>query len=99
MKALFAEDHLQSGNDYCHAAMVLQQNDRAARLLAAEAEDRFLTNIGRPQRFATQFTADGNGPWKLKPVDPVVTDNFRRLMDTPSLADAKNQEADLNKGR
>jgi hypothetical protein len=54
-------------------------------------------NIGRPQRFATQFRSDGGGPMKLYAVDPSVTDELRRQMDTPSLAEAKAQEAALNR--
>jgi hypothetical protein len=64
--------------------------------LAASAEDRFLTRIGRPQRFATQLGFEAGGPWTLSPVDPIVTDELRRMMGAHSLKEAKAHEAVLN---
>ncbi len=64
-----------------------------ARALAAASEDRFLMSIGRPQRFGTQYRVeDENAPikhYKLYKTDSGVTDELRRLMNVPSLADAK----------
>ena len=100
VKALFLANQLRTGNDFYHAAMLFQHGQTpVSRLLTAESEDRFLTHVGRPQRFATQFSFDGTQPWKLNPVDSVITDDFRQLMDTQSLAEAKNQEIQMNKAR
>ena len=90
------EDFLLA-HEFCVVAIIKGRNGRDTRSLAAAAEDRFLMNIGRPQRFATQFRSDGGGPMKLYAVDTSVTDALRRQMDTPSLAEAKAQEAALNR--
>ena len=92
------EDFLLA-HEFSVAALIKGKNDPASRLLTAESEDRFLTHVGRSQRFATQFTFEGTHPWKLNPVDSVITDDFRQLMDTQSLAEAKNQEIEMNKAR
>ena len=120
VKELYAQNRLQTGADYFHAAMLLQhgevpedyllahefcvvaiskgKNDGGTKWLAAASEDRFLMNIGRPQRFATQFRSEGaNSPIKLYTVDPGVTDELRRALNVPSLARAKEREAEINK--
>ena len=53
-------------------------------------------NIGRPQRFGTQFRSDGTGPLKLYAVGEGVADDLRRLMGVPPLSEAKAIEAELN---
>lgn len=65
--------------------------------LAAASEDRFLMSIGRPQRFGTQYRSDNNGPYRLYTMDSGVTDQLRRMMSVPSLAEAKAGEARWNK--
>lgn len=58
-----------------------------AKWLAAASEDRFLMNIGRPQRFGTQYRADPvTAPYKLYTVDAGVTDELRRAASAPPLA-------------
>jgi hypothetical protein len=54
-------------------------------------------NIGRPQRFGTQFRSEGTGPLRLYAVSEGVADDLRRLMGVPPLSEAKALEADLNK--
>ena len=54
-------------------------------------------DIGRPQRFGTQFRSEGTGPLRLYTVGEGVTDDLRRLMGVPPLSEAKGLEADLNK--
>jgi len=73
------------------------KNDQDTLSLAAASEDRFLMNIGRPQRFGTQLRAEGNGPLQLYPVDSGVTDALRRLMIGHSLADIKARAVEMNK--
>jgi hypothetical protein len=117
VKELYSQNLLQTGNDYFHAAMVLQHGDvpedyllahelcvvaisrgnTRARWLAAASEDRYLMNIGRPQRFGTQYRSEGNGPLRLYRVDQGVTDGLRRALNVPSIAEARAREADLNK--
>ncbi len=90
------EDFLLA-HEFCVVAITKGKNDKDTRWLAASSEDRFLMNIGRPQRFATQFRSEGAGPLKLYPVDTTVSDSLRRLMDAHSLAEAQAHEAELNK--
>jgi len=54
-------------------------------------------NIGRPQRFGTQFRSDNGGPLRLYEVGSGVTDETRRYMGVHSLAEARAHEAELNK--
>ena len=90
------EDFLLA-HEFCVLAISKGKNDKEARWLAASSEDRFLMNIGRPQRFGTQFHSEGNGPFRLYTVDSGVTDETRREMGVHSLADAKAHEVELNK--
>ena len=90
-------EDFQLAHDFCVAAMMLGKNDLASASLAAAAEDRFLMNIGRPQRFGTQFRSEGTGPLRLYAVSEGVADDLRRLMGVPPLSEAKALEADLNK--
>jgi hypothetical protein len=91
-----APEDFQLAHDFCVAAMMLGKNDRASASLAAAAEDRFLMNIGRPQRFGTQYRSEGSGPLRLYTVGRDVNDDLRRLMGVPPLAEAKALEAELN---
>jgi hypothetical protein len=92
-----APDDFLLAHEFCVAAMVRGRNDLESASLAAAAEDRFLMNVGRPQRFGTQFKKDGTGPWQLYTVGDGVTDALRRLMGEPSLAEARAREAEMNR--
>ena len=91
------EDFLLA-HEFCVVAISKGRNDKYTRWLAAASEDRFLMNIGRPQRFGTQYQAiPANAPYKLYNVDEGVTDELRRQMSTPTLDQAKLREIELNK--
>lgn len=90
------EDFLLA-HEFCVVAIIKGKNDRESAWLAASAEDRFLMNIGRPQRFGTQFRSEGAEPLRLYTVGEGVTDELRRLMGVHSLALAKAHEAELSK--
>ena len=91
------EDFLLA-HEFCIVAISKGKNDKHTRWLAAASEDRFLMNIGRPQRFGTQYRAyPANAPYTLYKVDEGVTDELRRQLSTPTLAEAKQREAELNK--
>jgi hypothetical protein len=90
------EDFLLA-HEFCVVAIHKGKNDRESAWLAASAEDRFLMNIGRPQRFGTQFRSEGAGPLRLYTVGDGVTDELRRLMGVHSLAEARAHEAELSK--
>ena len=73
------------------------KNDRDTLSLIAASEDRFLMNIGRPQRFGTQLRSEAGGPITLYPVDESVSDELRRLMIGHTLAEIKARAAEMNK--
>ncbi len=93
--------HAPAPEDYLLAhelcVVAISKGEERAKWLAAASEDRFLMNIGRPQRFGTQFRSDGpNAPFRLYKVDESVTDELRRELKVPSLAESKKREAMLN---
>jgi len=58
--------------------------------LAAEAIDRQLLTLGRPQRYGTQYVwSASTATWALYPTDPVTGDVERRAMGLVSLAEAR----------
>jgi hypothetical protein len=90
-----ADDFLLA-HELCVVA--ISKGDARGKWLAAASEDRFLMNIGRPQRFATQFRCDGpNCDFYLYKVDEAVTDELRKALDVPSLAEAKAREAKMKR--
>ncbi|MFF0868052.1 hypothetical protein ACFYUV_40265 [Nonomuraea sp. NPDC003560] len=68
---------------------------RPARRLAASALDRWLMQMGLPQRYGTQYV-DIGGRWSLYRVDPVTTDAERTVWDVPPLAEALAQAEEMN---
>ena len=91
------EDFLLA-HEFCVVAISKGKNDKDTRWLAAASEDRFLMNIGRPQRFATQYRTESiTAPLRLYKVDEGVTDELRRALNVPTLAEAKAAEAVINK--
>jgi hypothetical protein len=94
--------HSGEASDYLLAhelcVVAIGKGERRARWLAAASEDRFLTTIGRPQRFGTQYRATGpNAPYRLEKVEAGVTDGLRRDFNAPTLDEAKAREAEMNK--
>jgi hypothetical protein len=88
------EDFLLA-HEFCVVA--LARGDKDARWLAAATEDRYLMNIGRPQRFGTQYRSAGpDQSMKLYEVDAGVTDALRRELGVPTLAEARRREAMMN---
>jgi hypothetical protein len=118
VRELYGRAELRTGEDYYHAAMILQHGEKPsdpllahefcvvaigkgedrARWLAAASEDRYLMNIGRPQRFGTQYRSSGpNAPYRLYEVEDGVTDGLRREFTTPTLEQARAREAEMNR--
>ncbi len=90
------EDFLLA-HEFWVVAISKGKNDKDTLSMAAASEDRFLMNIGRPQRFGTQLRSEGNGPIQLYLVDPGVSDELRRLMIGHSLAEIKTRVVEMNK--
>jgi len=83
-----AEDHLLA-HELCVAAM--SQGVEQAKWLAAASEDRFLMNIGRPQRFGTHYHRS-SGNHSLYETDPEMEDSLRRVFNVPPLWEAQADE-------
>ncbi len=90
----FADDYLLAHE---LAVVALGRGEARGAWLAAAAEDRFLMNIGRPQRFGTQFRSVGKEPIRLYAVDPAVTDGLRAAFGVPTLAAARRREVEMNR--
>lgn len=118
VKQLYHGQALQSGQDYFHAAMVLQHSGSAddyllahefcvvaislgveqAKWLAAASEDRFLQNIGRLQRFGTQYRRDSaDSPWTPGEISPEVEDSLCRALNVPPRFQAEAQADEMSK--
>lgn len=96
--------HSHVANDFMLAhelcVVAIGKGEERAKWLAAASEDRFLMNIGRPQRFGTQYRSNGpNDPVKLYKVEDGVTDALRQAFKAPTLEKAKEREAEMNKIR
>ena len=88
-------DEFLLAHEFCVVALC--KGERDARWLAAATEDRFLMNIGRPQRFGTQYRSSGlDDRLKLYEVGKGVTDGLRRELGVPSLAQVHEQEDKMN---
>ena len=96
--------HSHESADYLLAhelcIVAIGKGDERAKWLAAATEDRFLMDIGRPQRFGTQYRPEptgSDGPIRLYRVDDGVTDGLRREFKAPTLTEARAKEAMFNK--
>lgn len=120
VKQLYHGQAIQTGEDYSHAAMILQHSPSAedhllahefciaaisqdgekakwfTLWLAAASEDRFLMNIGRPQRFGTQYRVN-DGIASVYETDPEMEDSLRRVFNVPPLLDAQAQADEMSK--
>ena len=90
--------HAPTPDDYLLAhdlcVVAIARGEERAKWLAAASLDRFLTNIGRAQRFGTQFQSkDMDHPVTLMATDPSVPDSLRRALNVPTLDQAKEREA------
>jgi bifunctional DNase/RNase len=120
VKQFYHGQALQTGEDYSHAAMILQHSPSAedhllahefcvaaislsgekaqwfTLWLAAASEDRFLMNIGRPQRFGTQYRVS-DGVASVYETDPEMEDSLRRVFKVPSLSEAHTHADEMRK--
>jgi hypothetical protein len=76
-----------------------EQGHPTGRWLAAAAYDRWLMNQGKPQKYGTQYTAHGDGPYRLWDVDPTTTDEERAAWNVPPLAEALRRAEVLTRTR
>ncbi len=81
------------------AKKAAEQGHPTGRWLAAAAYDRWLMNQGKPQKYGTQYTARGDGPYRLWDVDPTTTDEERAAWNVPPLAEALRRAEVLTRTR
>lgn len=93
----------QHGNCPAHFQLTADLAERAgqldyprARWLYAAAIDRYLMNLGKPQKYGTQFTNTADGRWRLYEVDPAVDNAERARYGVPPLAEARKKAKQLN---
>ncbi|MEO8698751.1 MAG: hypothetical protein ABI867_01875 [Kofleriaceae bacterium] len=103
--AALVAQHGETPDDYRMArtlalkAVELDPENREALWLAAAATDRELVNLGKPQRFGTQSMAGDDHIFKMRPVDPAVSDAERARWNVRSLADQQHLLDAMNKGK
>jgi hypothetical protein len=74
--------------------------DKRGYRVAAEAVDKRLVRRGLPQHYGTQYEwVTVLQQWRLYPIDPTTTDDERRAMQVPPLAELYAGEKRLNAGR
>ncbi len=89
-----ADDHLLA-HEFCIVA--ISQGVEQAKWLAAASEDRFLQNIGRLQRFGTQYRKDSaDSPWSPGEISPEVEDSLCRALNVPPRFQAQAQADEMN---
>jgi hypothetical protein len=69
----------------------IDDTNKDAKLLTAQATDRILVKLGKPQWYGTQFSRNkANGKWEISPTDPaVVSEAEREAMGIPTLSETK----------
>lgn len=78
----------------------IDPSNRSAKWLVAASWDRLLMRLKRPQWYGTQYVSDATGKWALHEVDETaVTDEDRRAMAAPTLAEAKARADAMNGAR
>jgi hypothetical protein len=87
-------EHYRRAHEMAERAVEL--GCRRARWLAAAAHDRWLMVAGLPQKYGTQYRADGDR-WVLWEVDPTTTDQERADWDVPPLAEARRQAKEMSR--
>lgn len=94
--------HAQVPEDFLLAhelcVVAIGKGEERAKWLAAASQDRYLMNIGRPQRFGTQYRSNGPGTdWYLYETDAGVTDELRKAYNVPPLDKARERVAEINR--
>jgi len=78
------------------AVTAISLGNNNAKWLAAASWDRFLLSIEHKQRYGTQFWIKDKKA-SLQPVDEKITDTMRKLMNCPTLEQAKQRVITMQK--
>jgi TPR repeat protein len=84
--------HYQRAHELAMRAAEL--GSQPARWLAAAAHDRWLMAVGLPQKYGTQYRAEGDR-WVLHEVDPTTSDEERARWDVPPLVEALRRAEEM----
>ena len=80
-------------HDLASRAVEIDPDHADAKWLTAASWDRYLDESGRPQWYGTQYRCNEDGLRYLLPVDEgQVTDEERRVLGVPTLAEARARE-------
>lgn len=88
-------DDIRLAHALSTVAMSLAPEEKRYRWLTAASWDRILSTQLQPQWYGTQFQSDDNGMFLYPVADGAVTDEDRRAMQVPTLAEAKAQLLEL----
>jgi hypothetical protein len=86
-------EHYHLGHELARRASVA--GFAPAAWLAAAAMDRWLMNVGLPQKYGTQYLVIEDH-WELYQVDDSTTDEERELCGVPTLAEAQERADTMN---
>lgn len=85
-------DDYKLAKELAEKAFELNPKLGIARWLSAAAHDRWLWMTGKPQQYGTQFKKAQDGSWTMDPIDETaVTDEQRRQLNVPPLAESKKR--------
>ncbi len=90
-------DHYKKAHELAKKAAELDPTLDTAKWLSAAAWDRYLWNTDQPQIYGTQYSRPNGGAWTMEPFDrEAVTDDERRALNVPVLADAEKRLESMN---
>jgi hypothetical protein len=90
-------EHYEIAHEWAMRAVELDPDHDSARWLAAATEDRTLMNLGKPQKYGTQFRKEASGRWVVYEVDPSITDAERAQWNVPPLDEARARAEQMNR--
>jgi len=90
-------EHFRTAHEWALRAVELDPDHDRAKWLAAATEDRYLMNLGKPQKYGTQFRKEGDGRWALYQVDPSITDAERAEWNVPPLHESQSRAEQMNR--
>lgn len=93
------EQDIQMAYALASVGTILDPNNKALKWLTAASWDRYLMRKGKPQWYGTQYTMNQETKrFELYQVDEsAATDEDRARLNVPSLAKAKEREAEINR--
>lgn len=90
-------EYAQRARDLSLQGVKLDPEHKGARWLAAASLDRKLMYEKKPQKYGTQFSREGTGPWTLWECDPKTTDEERAEWGVPTLDEQRRRLVEMNK--